>query len=74
MFSGVAKLPRMASAGSPGIIAMIRKTITEMPSRTGTMATFVKYALPEGSASTAHAVMTPYGQDRRNLDALLATT
>jgi acyl transferase domain-containing protein len=40
----------------------------------GTMATFVKYALPEGSASTAHAVMTPYGQDRRNLDALLATT
>ena len=38
----------------------------------GTMATFVKYALPESSASTAHAVLTPYGQDRRNLDALLA--
>lgn len=40
----------------------------------GTMATFVKYALPESSASTGHAVLTPYGHDRRNLDALLATT
>jgi bacillaene synthase trans-acting acyltransferase len=40
----------------------------------GTMATFVKYALPESSASTAQAVLTPYGHDQRNLDALLATT
>lgn len=39
----------------------------------GTLATFVKYVLPEVSASTTHAVLTPYGQDRRNLDALLAT-
>lgn len=38
----------------------------------GTMATFLKYALPAGSASTAHAVLTPYGQDMRNLTALLA--
>ena len=38
----------------------------------GTLATFVKYALPDGSASTAQAVLTPYGHDRRNLDALLA--
>lgn len=38
----------------------------------GTLATFVKYALPEVSASSTHAVLTPYGQDRRNLDALLA--
>jgi len=39
----------------------------------GTMATFLKYALPRGTASTVHAVLTPYGQDVRNLDALLAT-
>lgn len=38
----------------------------------GTMATFLKYALPRGSASTVHAVLTPYGQDLRNLDTLLA--
>ncbi len=38
----------------------------------GTMATFLKYALPASSASTAHAVITPYGQDMRNLAALLA--
>ncbi len=39
----------------------------------GTMATFLKYALPRGSASTTHAVITPYGQDVRNLNALLAS-
>jgi hypothetical protein len=31
----VAKEPRIAVAGSPGIIAMIRKTMTEMPRSTG---------------------------------------
>ncbi|RSZ60426.1 acyltransferase domain-containing protein [Massilia atriviolacea] len=33
----------------------------------GTLATFVKYALPDASASTAHATLTPYGQDLNNL-------
>jgi bacillaene synthase trans-acting acyltransferase len=37
----------------------------------GTMATFVKYALPATSRSTAHAILTPYGQDRKNLAALI---
>lgn len=36
----------------------------------GTMATFVKYALPAESASTVHAVLTPYGRDLENLAAL----
>jgi bacillaene synthase trans-acting acyltransferase len=40
----------------------------------GTMATFLKYALPRGSASTVHAVLTPYGHDVRNLDTLLAAS
>jgi hypothetical protein len=34
-FSGVAKEPRMAVAGSPGIIAMIRKTMIESPEGPG---------------------------------------
>jgi len=38
----------------------------------GTLATFARYALPAGSASTAHAILTPYGHDMRQLDALLA--
>lgn len=38
----------------------------------GTMATFVKYALPATSGSTAHPILTPYGQDQKNLAALLA--
>jgi acyl transferase domain-containing protein len=33
----------------------------------GTLATFVKYALPDHSASTAHPTLTPYGQDLNNL-------
>lgn len=33
----------------------------------GTLATFVKYALPDDSASTAHPTLTPYGQDLNNL-------
>jgi bacillaene synthase trans-acting acyltransferase len=39
----------------------------------GTMATFVKYALPAGSASTTHSILTPYGQDLKNLSVFLAT-
>jgi acyl transferase domain-containing protein len=39
----------------------------------GTLATFAKHALPAATASTTHAILTPYGQDLRNLDALLAT-
>ena len=38
----------------------------------GTLATFLKYGLPAGSESTAHAILTPYGFDRKNLEALLA--
>lgn len=38
----------------------------------GTLATFVKYALPPGSRSTTHAILTPYGHDIRNLTALMA--
>ncbi|MDQ1812395.1 acyltransferase domain-containing protein [Massilia sp. CCM 9210] len=33
----------------------------------GTLATFVKYALPGPSASSTHATLTPYGQDLNNL-------
>lgn len=38
----------------------------------GTLATFLKYLLPATSASSMHAVLTPYGHDQRNLTALLA--
>ncbi len=38
----------------------------------GTLATFVKYALGPGSRSSTHAVLTPYGQDGRNLASLVA--
>jgi bacillaene synthase trans-acting acyltransferase len=37
----------------------------------GTLATFVKYGLPKTSESSAHAILTPYGQDQKNLSALL---
>jgi acyl transferase domain-containing protein len=37
----------------------------------GTLAAFVKYGLPKPSESTAHAILTPYGQDLKNLSALL---
>lgn len=36
----------------------------------GTLATFVKYALPDHSGSSAHAILTPYGQDQKNLASL----
>jgi bacillaene synthase trans-acting acyltransferase len=38
----------------------------------GTLATFVKYGLPEASGSSVHPVLTPYGRDQKNLAALLA--
>jgi len=36
----------------------------------GTLATFAKYAMPAGSTSTATAVLTPYGRDMHNYQAL----
>jgi len=38
----------------------------------GTLATFLKYVAPATTRSTAHAILTPYRFDRRNLAALLA--
>jgi len=38
----------------------------------GTLATFAKYGLPKTSASTVHPIITPYGNDTKNLNALLA--
>jgi acyl transferase domain-containing protein len=38
----------------------------------GTLATFVKYGLPTTSRSTAYAILTPYGQDQKNLTAVLS--
>lgn len=37
----------------------------------GTLATFVKYGLPATSRSSTHAILTAYGQDQKNLKALL---
>jgi acyl transferase domain-containing protein len=37
----------------------------------GTLATFVKYGLAQSSESTAHAIVTPFGRDQRNLEALV---
>ena len=39
----------------------------------GTLATFVKYGLPTASQSTAHAILTPFGRDEKNLAALIAS-
>ena len=39
----------------------------------GTLATFLRYGMPATSASTAHAILTPYGGDRKNLAAVLAS-
>ncbi len=36
----------------------------------GSLATLAKHVLPPTSASTVHAVLTPYGRDLSNLDAL----
>jgi bacillaene synthase trans-acting acyltransferase len=38
----------------------------------GTLATFLKYVAPATTKTTAHAILTPYGFDRKNLAALLA--
>jgi acyl transferase domain-containing protein len=38
----------------------------------GTLATFLKYGMPAGSTSTVHAVLTPWGTDRRNFAAVTA--
>lgn len=38
----------------------------------GTMATFAKYALPDDTSSSTHPILTPYGQDARNLSTLSA--
>lgn len=37
----------------------------------GTLATFLKYGLPKTTTSTTHSILTTFGQDRKNLDALL---
>lgn len=37
----------------------------------GTLATFTKYCLPSGSQSTAQGIMSPFGNERRNMAALL---
>lgn len=38
----------------------------------GTLATFLKYGLPAATPSTVHPILTPFGTDQRNLDALLS--
>jgi acyl transferase domain-containing protein len=38
----------------------------------GVLVTLLKYGLPTTSRSTAHAILTPYGFDQKNLAALLA--
>jgi len=38
----------------------------------GTLATFLKYGMPAGSKSTVHAILTPFGVDQKNLNAVLA--
>jgi bacillaene synthase trans-acting acyltransferase len=38
----------------------------------GTLATFLKYVAPATTRSTAHAILTPYGFDRKSLAALSA--
>lgn len=40
----------------------------------GTLATFLKYAMPAGMRSTVHAILTPFGADQRNFGAVLAAT
>ena len=39
----------------------------------GTLATFMKYAMPAGSSSTVQAILTPYGVDQKNFNAVTAT-
>ena len=37
----------------------------------GTLATFTKYCLPSASTSTVHPIMSPFGNERRSMAALL---
>lgn len=39
-----------------------------------TLATFLKYSLPSTSKSTLHPIMTPFGQEQKNLAAVVATS
>jgi len=38
----------------------------------GTLATFLKYTLPQTTASTARAILTPFGADQKNLADVLS--
>jgi len=38
----------------------------------GTLATFLKYGLPATTRSSIHAILTPFGFDRKNLAAVVA--
>ncbi|MGC2745064.1 MAG: acyltransferase domain-containing protein [Candidatus Angelobacter sp.] len=38
----------------------------------GTLATFLKYTMPSNTRSAAHAILTPFGFDQKNLAAILA--
>ena len=38
----------------------------------GTLATFLKYGLPQTTMSTFHAILTPYGLDQKNVAAVSA--
>jgi acyl transferase domain-containing protein len=38
-----------------------------------TLATFLKYGLPKSSRSDVYPLLSPYGQEEKNLAALLAT-
>lgn len=40
----------------------------------GTLATFLKYGMPVTSQSTVHSILTPFGADRKNLAAVVAST
>jgi acyl transferase domain-containing protein len=39
----------------------------------GSLATLLKYILPAGSPSRAASILSPFGQDLRNLDAVAGT-
>ncbi|MEO8034080.1 MAG: acyltransferase domain-containing protein [Acidobacteriota bacterium] len=39
----------------------------------GTLATFLKYGLPPTTRSTVHAILTPFGVDQKNLEAVSAS-
>ena len=65
-------------------VVRFRETITRLEGEgayryidlgpSGTLATFLKYTLPDDAPSRAHVVMTPFGTDDENLSTLLAAT